>query len=146
MSEGQNGQGVDALGVFGQRFDSEGTPQGSEYQVNTVTSGHQYSPSVAAAAIGEFVVVWHGRGPSDTVGVFGRFYDSDGNRRGAEFRLNSTQSGSQTSASVGSIGSGDFVGVWTSGGDGSRAGVFGIRVQTGGENGANGAPGTGTRR
>jgi hypothetical protein len=35
-------------GVFGQRYASNGAPQGTEFQVNTYTTSLQYSPAVAA--------------------------------------------------------------------------------------------------
>jgi hypothetical protein len=39
-------------GVFGQRYDATGTPQGVEFQVNSSTTANQTSPSVASAATG----------------------------------------------------------------------------------------------
>jgi hypothetical protein len=45
-------------GVFAQRFSSAGAPLGGEFQVNTFTLFNQRSPSVAADADGDFVVVW----------------------------------------------------------------------------------------
>src|SRR5947199_350489 len=54
----QDGSGT---GVFGQRYSSSGAPQGPEFRVNTYTTGDQRSPSVAADAAGNFVVVWQSR-------------------------------------------------------------------------------------
>ena len=45
MSFGQDG---DLGGIFGQRFDQNGSPQGSEFRINTTTEGHQGSTEVAA--------------------------------------------------------------------------------------------------
>ena len=39
-------------GVFGQRFDASGAPQGSEFQVNSYTTGDQRGAAVAADASG----------------------------------------------------------------------------------------------
>src|SRR5262245_65799571 len=58
-SFGQDGSG---RGVFGQRFDSDGVPQGKEFQVNSYATGSQETPAVAADASGHFVVVWQGDG------------------------------------------------------------------------------------
>ena len=63
-----------AHGVFGQRYDTTGTPQGNEFQINTCSTSDQVNPSVAMAAAGDFVVVWKATGrktvlvfmPSDT--------------------------------------------------------------------------------
>ena len=42
--EGQGGQDGDGIGVFGQMYTSNGTPSGSEFQVNTTTAGNQTEP------------------------------------------------------------------------------------------------------
>jgi hypothetical protein len=69
----------DDVGVFGQHFASTGEPLGNEFQVNTYTTGEQFSPSVAASPDGSFVVVWQsgyaGSGPvqdEEQGGIFGQ--------------------------------------------------------------------------
>ncbi len=52
---GQDGSG---FGVFGQRYENDGTPIGLEFQANTFTLGHQWFPSVASDWGGCSVVVW----------------------------------------------------------------------------------------
>src|SRR4029077_21252972 len=47
----------DNLGVRGQRYDSTGTPTGSEFQINTYTNYSTY-PMVAMNDSGNFVVAW----------------------------------------------------------------------------------------
>src|SRR5688500_7530136 len=51
----QDGSGT---GVYAQRFDSEGTPLGGEFMVNSHTAGSQWFPTVAMGAGGDFVVAW----------------------------------------------------------------------------------------
>jgi hypothetical protein len=59
-------------GVFGQRYDTAGTPIGGEFLVNAYTSGGQISPSVAAEAGGRFVVVWQSNAQDGSgYGIFG---------------------------------------------------------------------------
>jgi hypothetical protein len=66
-------------GVFGQRYDSQGASQGSEFHVNTFTTNYQEFPSVAATAADRFVVAWESRGQDgDSVGVFGQRFDFGG--------------------------------------------------------------------
>jgi hypothetical protein len=116
-------------GVFGQRYASSGAPAGAEFQVNTFTSNAQGFPRVASDAAGNFVVVWN----SDTQdgsndGVFAQRYTSSGGALGAESRVNSHTTVSQTNPSVASDSSGNFVVVWQSSNqDGSFTGVFGQR-------------------
>src|SRR5207247_2369042 len=54
-------QDGDNDGVFAQRFDSAGSPAGSEFQVNTYTTNYQgyRGLDVACDSTGEFVVVWN---------------------------------------------------------------------------------------
>jgi hypothetical protein len=52
---GQDGAGY---GVFGQRYASDGSPAGTEFQVNTQTLDDDERPRVAANGDGAFVVVW----------------------------------------------------------------------------------------
>jgi hypothetical protein len=127
----QDGNGT---GVFGQRYDSAGVPQGGEFRVNTYTTGPQSLGSVAADASGNFVVVWTSHSYVAYTGdVFGQRYDSAGVAQGGEFQVNSYTTGSQSDPSVASDTSGNFVVVWESGGqDFSTYGVFGQRYDSGG--------------
>jgi hypothetical protein len=116
-------------GVFGQRYASSGAPLGPEFLVNTLTTGNQTGPAVAADAAGNFVVSWSSflqDGSND--GVFGQRYDAAGSPLGPEFRVNTNTIGSQLASAVASDPAGDFVVVWQSAAqDGSGYGVFGQR-------------------
>jgi hypothetical protein len=104
-------------------------PAGGEFAVNTATADGQREADAAADASGAFVVVWASRyqdGSDD--GVFGQRFGADGQRRGAEFQVNTHTTGIQTDPRVASDDAGNFVVVWTSvGQDGSGTGVFGRR-------------------
>ena len=63
---------------------------GSEFQVNTFTTYRQYSPRVAAAPTGEFVVVWANHDGNGPLGIMGRRYDAAGVAQGGELRADST--------------------------------------------------------
>jgi len=52
-----------ALWAAGQ-LAAQPTPLGSEFQVNSYTTGGQRLPSVASDAAGHFVVVWQSNGSS----------------------------------------------------------------------------------
>ncbi len=125
MSNGQDGS---SWGVFGQRFDNTGAPLGTEFQVNTYTTGNQKAPAVALDAAGDFVVVWHSRQDGSYYGVFGQRFDSSGTPVGTEFQVNTYTTGAQYTAAVGSDATGNFVVVWTSTNqDRSGDGIFGQR-------------------
>ena len=122
-------------GVFGQRFNSAGSPVGSEFQANTYTTGSQGSPAVAVDGSGNFVVTWNSDGQDGSGGgVFGQRFDSAGSPVGSEFQVNSYTTNSQFVRAVAADGSGNFVVVWGSWGgqDGSLSGVFGQRFSPAG--------------
>lgn len=101
-------------GVFGQRYDATGVARGSEFQVNTYTTSQQSSPAVASDAAGDFVVAWDSSGQDGNgLGIFAQRYDASGARRGFEFRVNTTTSGSQRGPSATSDTVGNLVVAWT---------------------------------
>jgi len=70
QSEIQDGSGY---GIFGQRYDSAGSPLGGEFRVTTYTTSAQRHPSVTSDRAGHFVVAW-GSNLQDgsSYGVFGQ--------------------------------------------------------------------------
>jgi hypothetical protein len=88
-----NGLDGSADGIFGQRFNASGAKVGSQFQVNTTYNGSQYSPAVAVAPDGSFIVAWEG--PGTSVDVFAQRFTKDGVKIGAEFLFNTTVSGNQ---------------------------------------------------
>ena len=107
----QDGSG---RGIFGQRYDDEGSPLGSEFRVNTITSGQQEHPSVAMDATGRFVVVWQRPGDGSGSGIFGQRFESAGEPLGGEFQINTTTEGDQEYGDVAIDDEGDFIVVWQS--------------------------------
>ena len=122
------------LGVYGQRFDASGIPAGTEFQINSYTTGIQAKPMVAAAGAGAFVVVWAGDNQDgSTYGIFGQRFDAAGQPLGNEFQVNSFTTGVQRAPAVAVDGLGNFVVVWTSDSeDGASWGVFGQRFSSSG--------------
>ncbi|QDU82544.1 FG-GAP repeat protein [Polystyrenella longa] len=108
-----NGTG-DSEGVFYRRFNNLGSPLTSEVRVNATTAGTQDSARVTQAANGDFIVVWSGAGPGDTVGVFARRLTSAGALTGSEVLINTQTSGQQVTPSVvADYTGGGFLVVWS---------------------------------
>ncbi|MEM6783498.1 MAG: T9SS type A sorting domain-containing protein [Bacteroidota bacterium] len=126
------GQDGDGNGVFAQRYAADGTPQGTEFQVNTYTTDRQQNASVAMNADGDFVVAWRSDGQDgDRGGVFAQRYDAAGVTQGTEFQVNTYTTDSQQDPNVAMDADGDFVVAWTSDGqDGDRDGVYAQRYAT----------------
>lgn len=123
MSSGQDGSGY---GIYAQRYDVDGVPQGSEFRVNTYTTSSQQNASVTALSSGGFVVSWHSNGQDGSgLGIYAQRYDVNGTAQGSEFKVNTYTAGSQQNASVTALSNGGFVVSWVSNGqDGSGLGVY----------------------
>jgi hypothetical protein len=114
--------------LFAQRYDSAGTAQGGEFQVNQTTlSQFSRTPSVAMDVGGDFVVAW------DRGNVLARRYGADGVPQGGEFRVNTDVNDVKNFPTVAMDADGDrFVIAWASRGfptpqDGSGYGIFAQR-------------------
>jgi hypothetical protein len=128
-----NGPDGSSWGVFGQRYTSTGAPLGTEFRVNSYTTGVQRGPHVAADALGNFVVIWRSDDQDGSgIGQFGQRYASTGVPVGPEFRVNTYTTGDQLIASVDADSDGNFVVVWGSPQDGAGGGVFGQRYDSSG--------------
>jgi hypothetical protein len=124
-SVGPDGSGY---GVLGQRYASSGAPLGSEFRVNSFTTGTQYAADVGYDASGNFVIAWSSAQDGSGFGVFGQRYASSGAPVGPEFQVNTYTTGVQFVPSLAVDASGNFVVVWMGDvQDGSAFGVFGQR-------------------
>ncbi len=126
------GQDGDGAGVFGQRYSRTGARQGSEFQVNSYTTGYQgWHPWLSVDASGNFVAVWTSEQDGDNTGLFGQRFGKTGSHLGPEFQVNTYTTGSQAQYGQSAIAgdpAGNFVVVWgSSGQDGDSYGLFGQR-------------------
>ena len=55
----ENQDSGSSIGIYGQKYDSNGTPVGSEFQVNDPDTNDQKHSTVAGLEDGDFVVGWH---------------------------------------------------------------------------------------
>ena len=114
-------------------------PAGGETQVNTTTSGDQYTNNtgqagaVAMDASGNYVVVWQS-GSGGSFDIYGQRYTADGAAVGSEFLVNTNTAGSQKFGTVAMDAAGDFVVTWSdySALDGSLSGVYAQRYDSSG--------------
>ncbi|MBI3466515.1 MAG: hypothetical protein HY000_26165 [Planctomycetes bacterium] len=75
-------QDGDNYGVYAQRFNASGTAQGSEFRVNTTTTGLQSDASVAMDADGDFVVTWSSYQDGSGASVMAQRFGAGGTPRG----------------------------------------------------------------
>ena len=116
-SAGSYGTDTSNSSVQGQRYASDGTAEGSEFQVNSYTTGGQSVPAVASTAAGDFVVTWASPGPGDPFSdsVQAQRFASNGVAQGGQFQVNTYTSGNQRDPAVAAVDGGDFVVAWGSG-------------------------------
>lgn len=117
-SDGSYGTDSDGYSIQAHRYAPDGSPVGSQFQVNTYTTSEQFFANVGSDGSGGFVVVWHsfasGGTDSDNQSIQGQRYASDGSPAGSQFQANTYTTGSQTRPVVGSKGGDGFVVAWQS--------------------------------
>ncbi|MBP7074733.1 MAG: hypothetical protein KBA81_05040, partial [Rhabdochlamydiaceae bacterium] len=118
------GQDGDSGGTYAQMYDASIVPNGTEFQVNTYTTGTQGYPSIAALMDGGFVTTWLSFAQDgDGWGIFGQKYDFNRAQIGLEFQINNYTISSQERAQVAHFGNLGFVVTWM-GQDGDLNGIF----------------------
>jgi hypothetical protein len=117
-SDGSAGSDTSPNSVQGRRYDASGTPLGSQFQVNSYTTGSQSSPVVSADAVGNVVVSWSslfGSGSDQgTHSVQAQSYDPTGAPIGGQFQVNTYTTGGQYNQAVTATTPGAFAIVWRS--------------------------------
>ena len=105
----------DGFGIFAQRFDASGKHVGEEFQVNTYTSQTQADSVIAMDPYGNFVITWRSAGQDgSSYGIFAQAYESDGNKHGIEYQVNTYIKSSQSAPDAAMNNLADIVISWQS--------------------------------
>ncbi|MEA2013728.1 MAG: PKD domain-containing protein [Thermodesulfobacteriota bacterium] len=104
QSNYQDGSGY---GIYGQMFDNLGNKIGSEFQINTFTSGSQCDPSVTVLSGDCFVVTWMSY--DGEIGIYGQFFCGPGGKIGGEFLMKACEA---SLPSLSHLFENGFVSVW----------------------------------
>ena len=104
--------------VSAQVYDSTGAKVGSEFLINTTTSGPQGFSSLAPLTAG-FVAVWQSVDSNQHVQIFAQRFGVSGNKVGSEFQINAPATKSQFANDVAPLGNG-FVVSWVRDTDSGR--------------------------
>jgi hypothetical protein len=119
-------QGGSGWGVYAQRYNAAGVPQGTEFRVSSVTDGHELSPSAAMSSNGDFVISWDS---GSNGGIYAQRYGAAGTPQGTVFHINTRTTQYMTSAAMDA--DGDFVVSWIRfSQDGSSWDVYAQRYTT----------------
>lgn len=116
QSAGSGGTDSSGLSIQAQLFAADGTPVGSEFQVNAYTTSNQQVPDVETDAAGTFVASWYSDGSAgtDTSGdsVQAQLYDLTGLPTGGQFQVNTYTTNDQRRSAIGVDDLGNFTIVW----------------------------------
>lgn len=108
-------QDGDHYGIFGQRYAADGSAAGTEFQVNTYTTGQQSDQQITALNDGGFVVTWMSNWQDGSIyGVFAQRYAADGSAAGSEFQVNTYTIDKQDNPQITALSDGGFVVTWVS--------------------------------
>jgi len=100
--------------VWGRAFTASGSPEVTDFRINTFLFGDQYRPKIAAGPSGS-LVVWTSMGQDGSrEGVFGRFLQGGTAVSGSEMQINTTTISQQLHPAVAWNGINNFLVVWTS--------------------------------
>ncbi|KAJ6249380.1 insulin-like growth factor binding protein [Anaeramoeba flamelloides] len=115
-------------GVYAQIFNGAGTKVGTEFRVNSQTTGDQNFTSVATFndIPGNFVVTWHSIDQDGSGnGIFAQVFNGPDSKLGPEFQVNTYIAEDQVYSSVATLSSNTFVITWNSQEqDGLGSGVY----------------------
>ena len=116
-------------GIYAQQFDDVGNTVGSEFIVNTSTTGDQIDAAAAIDGAGNWLVVWHDENTLAGV-VYAQAYHTGS---GVDVLVNNTTSGSQLGAQIAMDKMGNYVVTWYGSGNGdSNNGIYAQRFDAGG--------------
>lgn len=149
------GQDGDGYGVYGQRYNADGSAAGAEFRINVRTGAedpiiqgdHQDHARVAIRDDGSFVVTWSSTANvsnnDNASDVYARIYNANGTAATGEFLVNSYTPNAQMYSDVATDASGNFVialtsgnlnrnGTWIPAQDGSISSVYAQRYNAAG--------------
>jgi hypothetical protein len=126
VSEGQDGAGTGASGIFARSFDGAGNPQSGELAINAPATGAHSHPRIASDPSGNFVVAWEDLTASGSVVLVRRFKPA-GTALSGQLTVDPSPTGAQHDPVVAANAAGDFVVVWDEAGqDGSGQAVLAL--------------------
>jgi hypothetical protein len=105
-------QGPSDPAIYAQRYNSSGTPSGSNFRVDEVIGRYHDNPAIAMDGSGNFVIAWEDY-RDGTWDIYAQRYNASGNLLGSNFKVNEDFGTFQDQfPAVAMDGSGNFVITW----------------------------------
>ncbi|HAA13999.1 MAG TPA: hypothetical protein DCE41_20840 [Cytophagales bacterium] len=110
-------------GIYAQRYNADGSSNGSNFKVNSTTSDNQLHPDIAMSSGGNFTIVWTSWGiDDDQAGVFMQSYNAEGSAKENQTQVNTYEQDFQTLPAVAmSADIGKMYVAWQSGENGNSS-------------------------
>ncbi|MCM8881758.1 MAG: tandem-95 repeat protein [Candidatus Thiodiazotropha sp.] len=109
-----NGQDGSDYGIYGQRFDADGSTNGVEFLVTSEIGDSETNPSVTTFSDGGFVVAWQDQTSGVMAWTEARVFDADGTAATAEFKVSPGTNGDNEGyqPAVLALNANEFVVLW----------------------------------
>ena len=131
QSARQDGSG---WGVYGQRFNADGSKAGPEFRVNQTTRRSQRAAAIDVAPNGTFAVAWQSDiQDGHSTGIVARYFSALAEPLTDEFIVNETTRGQQANPDLAFLDDGSLAIVWAGKGIKDTSGVFARKFNEFGE-------------
>ncbi len=120
-----NEQDSNGQGIYGQLISASGNKVGSEFRINTYTTGNQQFPALAYDGT-NYLVTWQSDGQDGNLyGIYGQLVSITGEKVGSEFQISTYTTNNQQFSAL-AYGDSYYLVTWQSTGqDGSSVGIYG---------------------
>ncbi|MGB7323737.1 MAG: cadherin repeat domain-containing protein, partial [Rubripirellula sp.] len=119
-SAGQDSDSVSRFGVYGQRFNADGTANGAEFLVTSETGDTESDAAVTTFSDGGFVVTWQDQITGVRAFIEARVFNSDGTPATADFAVSPVIANSSYEPTVQALNDSEFVVLWSNEGGGAN--------------------------
>ena len=109
---------------YGQLYSGTARLRGDRFRINSVTDG---GGAISAFGTGGFFALWDATQQNIDRGIYARAFDSLGRPLDDEFRVSTQANRLVAAPAVAAFDSGEAIGVWMYGNDGSGVGIYGQR-------------------
>jgi len=124
----------DDADVFARRYQDNGTPQGAEFQVNSMVEGVQTTAAITMDSDGDFAVAWTGYDENwENPQIYARRYASNASPQGPDFRVNTSTGYEHVYPMVAMDAEGNFKIAWTRYESGWPSNIYAMRYNAAGQ-------------
>lgn len=110
------GQDGNQYGIYAQRYSATGAKLGTEFRINSITTGSQQLASIGMNTNGDFVVAWQhdnrSNNPASRPAIYAREYSANGTASGDQFQVSPDDNALHFNPGVAMDASGNYMITW----------------------------------